>query len=218
MATPLRRLLQSGRRQDLPRELIRRANIDQRQPESHSALHVLAVRAHTLEWSMDSVRRGLDCGLVLGQLPPLGGPLHTTPVHQTRVLMPVVHQLPVGIGGEPIVVVAIQYNCVVIGDARVTHQLLERVPADYVAAQLVHQLGFPVPADSARDVSLIVGGRVHVHLDQLDPGVVEVIGDPGGRDQYLWSRVTTLGNLWDYGLCGWHCVLRLVGALRGRAQ
>ena len=52
-----------------------------------------------------------------------------------------------------------------------------------VAADAVGQLARPVPADGARDVALLVGGRVDVDLDEADVRVVEVRLRPVGVDE-----------------------------------
>src|SRR5829696_3838072 len=52
-----------------------------------------------------------------------------------------------------------------------------------VAAEAVGQLARPVPADSARDVALVVCVGVDVDLDEADVRVVEVLLGPGRIDE-----------------------------------
>jgi len=79
--------------------------------------------------------------------------------------VPVVLERPVGVGGEPVVVVAVEDDRRVGRDAAAAEQFGQRVPGRDVACDLVLKVSLPVPADGARDVSLLVDGRVHVDLD-----------------------------------------------------
>jgi hypothetical protein len=58
-------------------------------------------------------------------------------------------EVPVGVGGEPVVVAAVQHDGVVGGDAAVGQQCLELRLADEVTADLVLQVGLPVQAHGA---------------------------------------------------------------------
>jgi len=90
----------------------------------------------------------------------------------------VILQLPEGVGGKPIVVVAVEKNGGVIGNARSAEKILKRGFVDEVAANVVLELGLPVPANSAGDVALVVGGRVNIDFDETEIGRVQVLSDP----------------------------------------
>jgi hypothetical protein len=92
-------------------------------------------------------------------------------------------EVPVGVGGEPVVVAAVEHDGVVVADALLAHQLLELLLADEVTADLVLELGLPVEADGTLDVAAVVGGHVLVHLDEHDLGVGEVGLGPVSVDE-----------------------------------
>ncbi|HET9163295.1 MAG TPA: hypothetical protein VFN89_07635 [Solirubrobacterales bacterium] len=99
--------------------------------------------------------------------------------------MAVVEEVPVGVGGEPVVAVAVEDDGVVVGDAAAPHQLAEGLGVEEVPADLVLEVCLPIKADRAGDVALKVEGRVLIDLDDPDRVVVEVLGDPVGIDQYV---------------------------------
>ena len=63
-----------------------------------------------------------------------------------------------------------------------------------VAADPVGQLARPVPADGARDVALLVGGRVDVDLDEADVRVVQVRLRPVAVDEGVVVGVSVVGH------------------------
>jgi hypothetical protein len=92
-------------------------------------------------------------------------------------------ELPVGPGREPVVVVAVEHDRRVRADARLGEELAEVLARGDVAADPVGELARPVPADGARNVALLVGGRVDVDLDEADVRVVEMGLGPVGVDK-----------------------------------
>ena len=92
-------------------------------------------------------------------------------------------EVPVGVGGEPVVVAAVQHDGVVVGDALLGQQRLELLLVDEVTTDLVLQVGGPVELDGALDVALVVRRGVLVDLDQDDAVVLEVLLDPLGGDE-----------------------------------
>ena len=106
-------------------------------------------------------------GLV-GQLAGVELPLLAAAVEQLDVLVAVELEVPVGVGGEPVVVAAVEHDGVVVGDAALGQQRLELLLVDEVAADLVLEVGGPVELDGALDVALVVGGGVLVDLDEDD--------------------------------------------------
>ena len=104
-------------------------------------------------------------------------------------------ELPVGPGGEPVVVIAIQDDRRVGTDPRLGKQRAEVLAAGDVAADPIGQLARPVPADGAWEVALLVCGRVHVDLDEADVRVVQVFERPIAVDEgvLVGVRVVTHG-------------------------
>ncbi len=92
-------------------------------------------------------------------------------------------EVPVGVGGEPVVVAAVEDDGVVIGDAALGQQGRELLAVDEVAADLILQVLLPVELDGAGDVAAVVGRGVLVDLDE--DGLVggEVLLSPFGADQ-----------------------------------
>ena len=122
-------------------------------------------------------------GSVVGQLAGVELPLLAAAVEQLDVLVAVELEVPVGVGGEPVVVAAVEHDGVVVGDAALGEQRLELRLVDEVAADLVLEVGGPVELDGALDVALVVGGGVLVDLDEDDAVGVEVVLDPLGGDE-----------------------------------
>jgi hypothetical protein len=108
----------------------------------------------------------------------------------------VVAEVPVGVGGEPVVAVAVEDDGVLVGDPVGAHQLGEGLGAEEVAGLLVLEVLLPVKADRAGDVGLGVEGGVLVDLDDLDVVVIEVRGDPVG----LHEDVVCVAHLCLQGL------------------
>ena len=77
-------------------------------------------------------------------------------------------------------------------DAALPQQLLELLERDDVARERVAELGRPVPAGGAGHVALVVRGRIDVHLDNADAGVVCMLGYPVGRHKHISHGVSFL--------------------------
>jgi hypothetical protein len=122
---------------------------------------------------------------VLDELAPVELPLLAPAVEQLDVRVAVQLELPVGVGGEPVVVAAVQHDGVVVADALLAHQLREVVLVDQVADLGLLQLRGPVQAHGAGDVAAVVGGHVLVHLDEDDRGVLEMGLGPVGVDEHV---------------------------------
>ena len=109
--------------------------------------------------------------------------------------MAVVLEVPVGVGGEPVVAVAVEDDRVVVGDPAAAHQLAEVFRAEEVALDLVLEVELPVESDRARNVGFGVEPRVLVDLDDLDVVVIEVLGDPVGVYEHVLGVVGHGGSL-----------------------
>lgn len=86
-------------------------------------------------------------------------------------------ELPEGICREPIVVITIQHNRRVVGDARLAAQFFKFFLAHEVAADVILKLGLSIPAHRILDVALVVGAGVNVHFHQPHLRIVRVLGD-----------------------------------------
>jgi hypothetical protein len=120
-------------------------------------------------------------------------------------------ELPVGPGGEPVVVVAVEQDRRVGADAARAQQLAEVLAAGDVAADAVGELARPIPGDGARDVALLVARRIDVDLDEADVRILEVLACPIGVDEnvggvssyghrgllFMWLR-RTAASMWRF--------------------
>src|SRR6185503_20233435 len=179
MAGALRALLLvAGHGDELARELLRRADVDELGLGVERRLHLVALGADGLVAGLGGEARGGEARHVGGGGAVLADPLLARRVEQLDVVVPVVLQVPVGVGGEPVVAVAVEHDQVVVGDAVRAEELAEGLRAEEVALDLVLQVLLPVKADRAGDVRLGVQGGVLVDLDDPDGIVVEVVFQP----------------------------------------
>jgi len=74
-------------------------------------------------------------------------PLFAASVDEANILVAVVFQLPEGVSGEPVVVVAIEKDGGAVGNAGGAEKFFERGLVDQIAADVVLELGLPVPSD-----------------------------------------------------------------------
>ena len=184
VAGALRALLLVARHRDqLAGELLRRAHVHEPGARVERAEDLVAVGADRLVALVG--REGLrvvgrDVG---GGRTALRDPLLARAVHQPHVVVAVVLQVPVRVGGEPVVAVAVEDDRVVVRDAAAAEQLAELGRAQEVALDLVLEVLLPVEADRAGDVRLGVEGGVLVDLDDADGLVAQMILDPLRVDQ-----------------------------------
>src|SRR4030095_2231274 len=85
--------------------------------------------------------------------------------------VPVDLVVPVGVGGEPVVVAPVQDHLGIGGDAQGVLELGELLGRDEVAAQGVLEVGVPVDGDGSADVAAGIGVGVLVDLDDAQVGV-----------------------------------------------
>src|SRR5437899_1647191 len=167
---------------DFAGELINGTDVDKlpRFAALHDGEDLLFIGAKRFIAAGYTVGCGLDVHRFLREGALLFQPFLAAAVNQADIPMTVVLQLPEGVGGEPVVVVAIEQDGGVVGNAGRAKKLFESGLVDQIAADVVLELGLPIPADSAGDVALIVGGGVDVHFDQTEIGGVQVLSDPIG--------------------------------------
>ena len=166
--------------------------------ESPNARQDVVAEGAQREVGLGQVVAGLVVGRHVGrQRQVVVEPELAAAVEEAQVGVPVEQQLPVGPGGEPVVVVAVEHDRRVGSDAALREQRAEVLAAGDVAADAVGQLAGPVPAHGARDVALLVGGGVDVDLDEADGRIVEVGFRPVGRDEDVVLGVAGNGH-WDW--------------------
>ena len=117
------------------------------------------------------------------QLATLELPLLPAAVQQLHSVEATQLQEPIRVGGEPVVVPAVEDDRGLGADAGGREQIGEAPLVFVVAADVRVQIGRPVPAHRAADVTLLVGGGVLVHLDDADGWIVEMGFEPVRGDQ-----------------------------------
>jgi hypothetical protein len=107
-------LLVAGHRDQLAAELLRGAHVD----EVHVALergeHLVAVRADRLVARLRDEALRLEARDLGGRRAALADPLLARAVEQLDVLVAVVLEVPVRVGGEPVAAVAVQHDRVLV--------------------------------------------------------------------------------------------------------
>ncbi len=168
MAGALRGFRHSRRRDNFPGEFIDGAHIDELAAllSLHDGKHVVAEGAQGFVDSGHAIGRRGHLRGILGQWTLLFEPFLAAAVDQLHVLVAVILQLPEGIGGEPVVVVAIEKYGGVVGDAGFAEQFLQRGLVNQIATHVVLQLRLPVPSHRARNMPLIVRRRVDIDLNE----------------------------------------------------
>jgi hypothetical protein len=84
---------------------------------------------------------------------------------------------------KPVVAVPVEDDRRVVRDAETAEQLLELLAADEIPFDRILEVVAPVQADSSGYVTLVVERGVLVDLGNDDVRIVEVLGEPVGRDE-----------------------------------
>src|SRR5215210_7906357 len=186
MASPLRPLLLvASHRDQLARVLLGAADVDEVRVPVQLLEHLLAAGTNRLIAALRLEARLGIVGDVGGRLPALRDPLLAGTVDQLDPVVAVVHEVPVGVGGEPVVAIAVEHHRVLVGDPPASHQPSEVLRAEEVPLHLVLEVLLPIEADRAGNVALGVQGGVLVDLDYPDRVVPQVLGNPVGLDQHV---------------------------------
>jgi len=97
---------------------------------------------------------------------------------------------PEGVGGVPVILVAVEDDRGVVGDAAAGHQPRELLLGDKIAPHLILLVGVPVDRDGAGDVPQFVEQHVFVRFHDAYGRVVQALGQPLSRYQRLGVRIT----------------------------
>src|SRR5262249_30588815 len=174
-----------GHGDQLAGELLRGADVDEALAVAEGGEHLVALRADGLVAGPGEEGGGLVGGDVGGGGSSFGDPLLARAVDELDVAGAVVVQVPVGVGREPVVAIAIEDDRVFVGDPARSEEGAERVRIEEVALDLVLQVELPVEADRAGDVRLGVQRGVLVDLDDADRGIAQVLLHPVGLDEHV---------------------------------
>ncbi|MBG9885264.1 hypothetical protein ABE10_01410, partial [Bacillus toyonensis] len=196
--------------------LLRGTDVDERAAEVLE--DVVLVRAEDRVVAFDDRVLGRCGGRDLGRdRPPFGDPAIAAAVEQADVLVAEEREDPERVGGPPVVLVAIDHDRVVTGDALAAQQRGEAGAVDIVAHDGVVQLGVPVDLDRAGDVARLVQQDVLVGLDDHESRSAQTLLEPGGRHEA--SRLRILGELCGRGVeIDGHSGLLGVGAEGAKAR
>nr|GLJ70948.1 hypothetical protein GCM10017583_02030 [Agromyces mediolanus] len=141
----------------------------------------------------DRVLDRRDLGRRRGELAALGDPEVAAAVEQSHVLVPEEGEHPERVGGPPVVLVAVDDDGRVAGDALRAQQGGELLAVEVVADDGVVELRVPVDLHRTGDVAGLVEQYVLVRLDHHETGFAQSFGEPLGGDEPL--RVGVLGEL-----------------------
>jgi len=97
----------------------------------------------------------------------------------------VVLEQPEEPGREPVVVIAVRDDRRIRRHAGFRQQRLELFLVDQIADRVLLQIGLPVEADRGGDVTLFIGGRVDVDLEDANFRILRVLGEPVGLDENI---------------------------------
>src|SRR6202521_5286 len=170
------------RSDDFARELIDGANVDKLTKLSsiEDGKDFFLASAEGFVCARNVIGRRDDVYGILGELALLLEPLLAATVDEADVLVAVKLQLPEGVGGEPVVVVAVEKDAGAVGNAGSAEKFFESGLVNQITADVVLKLGLPIPSDGAGDVSLVVGGGVHVDFDEAEIGRIKILRGPIG--------------------------------------
>src|SRR5205085_3974474 len=154
------------RRKLLAAVLLRGTDVDELRGASDLAEHLVAERAdlRALAAAHGDVAL-LRRRLVHRELTALELPLLAPAVQELDAVETAELEDPVRVGSEPVVVPAVEHDGRVGVHSGLAEKLREPGLVDVLAARGGVEVGVPVPADRSSDVSLLVRGRVLVHLD-----------------------------------------------------
>lgn len=128
--------------------------------------NVILVRADERVVALDDgILRGRTAGRLTRELASLRDPAVASAVEQTHVLVTEEGEDPEGVGGPPVVLVAVDDDRVRAIDALAAQQLGEALAVDVVAHHGVVELGVPVDLHRSRDVAGLVEQDVFIGLD-----------------------------------------------------
>lgn len=162
--------------------LLRGTDVDERVAEVRE--HVFLVRADGRVVPLHHrVLRGGTVRRLAGQLAALRDPAITAAVEEADVLVTEEGEDPQRVRRPPVVLVAVDHDRVVAGDALAAQQLGEALAVDVVPHDRVVELRVPVHLHRSGNVARLVEEHVLVRLDDHEAGLSQVGGEPLGRHQ-----------------------------------
>src|SRR5262249_26091421 len=152
-------------------------------------IHLMPERPDREIRTAGRIVRGRIIRTVLRQWTPFIDPLLPPTIHNATVLMTVHLEDPERVAGPPVVPVTVEHDGVVVADALTAHEFGERLLINIVAYHLVLQFGVPVYFDGARHMPDIVQEHILIRLNNAHVGVVRMLCDPVGTDEYFGMDV-----------------------------
>src|SRR6185312_11627102 len=102
----------------------------------------------------------------------VGQPFDAATIEQSGILVTIVLQDPERPGGKPVIIVTIENNGGIVADPSLSQKLFQVFLAQWCSHHLILQFFFPVETNGSSNVSLIVGIRINVDLDQANVWIV----------------------------------------------
>src|SRR5918993_2442413 len=121
---------------------------------------------------------------ILGHFAPLRLPFYPSTVHNLHVVVAEEPEHPQGVGRPPVVLVTVEDDRRIRGDAQLCHEVGEVIRVQVIAHQRIVEILHPVYLHGVGDVADIVDAHVL--------RVVQVLCDPLGTDESVRVRVTLL--------------------------
>src|SRR5215211_6894260 len=132
-------------------------------------------------------------GHVLGHLAPLGLPLYPSTIHDLHVVVAEEPEHPQGVGRPPVVLVPVEDDRRVGGDAQLCHEVGEVFRVQVVTHQRIVEVLDPVYLYGVRDVSYVVEKHILIRFDYAQVlRVVQMVLYPLGTDEGVRVRVALL--------------------------
>src|SRR5215218_10368937 len=157
-------------------------------------LHVLPERPYL---GVVPLRNGIVSpgkrGHLLGHLAPLGLPFHPATVHNLNVVVAEESEHPEGVGRPPVVLVTVEDDRRVRGDAQLCHEVGEVIRVQVITHKRIVEVLDPVYLHGVRNVAYVIEEHVLVRFGYpYVLRVVQVLCDPLGTDEGVRVRVTFL--------------------------
>ena len=127
---------------------------------------------------------------VLVQRAALSLPFLAATIHDLHIGQAIHAEQPEGVAGIPVVLITIEYNRGVFGDAPAAHQLLESLLIDEVTCYGVLYVHVPVELDRARNMTHFIEQYIFISLDQAYIGVIQMIGNPACLYQHFGMGIS----------------------------
>src|SRR5215204_3718105 len=169
-------------------------HVDHLAPGLQVPLHVLPERPYP---GVVSLRNGIVSPgkgwHILGHFAPLRFPFYPSTVHNLHIVVSEEPEHPEGVGGPPVVLVTVEDNRRIRGDAQLRHEVGEVLRVQVITHKRIIEVLDPVYLHGVGYMTYVIEEHVLIRFDYADVlRVVQVLCDPLGTDEGVRVRVTFL--------------------------